>query len=227
MSETFNWHKEAERQWDSRSDMWGAKSRMMWEEGSRSSIIPFIKKHMAAGDTVDFGCGDGYGSYLLSLEGCNVTGVDLSKDMVDKANKRISSDVPLRFVQGDLTCLPFQDEQFDGGMAINSLEWTEVPAAGLKEMKRVLKTGGRLCIGLLGPTAMPRVNSYRRLYGEKVICNTMMPWELQKLAVENGWEVIDGEGVYKRGVEPHLIDTLDEDLKQSLTFMWLFILEKK
>lgn len=151
MSETFNWHKEAERQWDSRSDMWGAKSRMMWEEGSRSSIIPFVKKHMAAGDTVDFGCGDGYGSYLLSLEGCNVTGVDLSKDMVDKANKRISSDVPLRFVQGDLTCLPFQDEQFDGGMAINSLEWTEVPAAGLKEMKRVLKTGGRLCIGLLGP----------------------------------------------------------------------------
>lgn len=48
MSETFNWHKEAERQWDSRSDMWGAKSRMMWEEGSRSSIIPFVKKHMAA-----------------------------------------------------------------------------------------------------------------------------------------------------------------------------------
>lgn len=227
MSETFNWHKEAERQWDSRSYMWGEKSRTMWEEGSRKSIVPFVKKYLPAGTIADLGCGDGYGSYMLSKEGYDVTGVDLSKDMVNKANQRVDNHSQLRFVQGDLADLPFEDEQFDGGMAVNSLEWTEVPAAGLEEMKRVLKPGGRLCIGLLGPTAMPRVNSYRRLYGEKVICNTMMPWELQQLAVENGWEVIDGEGVYKRGVEPHLLADLDEDLKQALTFMWLFILEKK
>ncbi|QAS52504.1 class I SAM-dependent methyltransferase [Halobacillus litoralis] len=225
MGSEFNWHEEAEKQWDDRSEMWSSKSRVMWEEGSRSTIVPFLKQHIGKGAIADLGCGDGFGSYLLFQEGFEVTGVDLSKDMIERANSRIQNE-GLSFVQGDLTDLPFQSEQFDGAMAINSLEWIETPYKGLEEIKRILKPGGRLCIGLLGPTAMPRINSYRRLYGEEVICNTMMPWELRKMAEETGWKCIDGQGVYKRGVEETHLHTLDEEMKQALTFMWLFIFEK-
>jgi hypothetical protein len=111
-------------------------------------------------------------------------------------------------------------------MAINSIEWTERPLEALNEMRRVLKSGHLLCVGLLGPTAAPRINSYRRLYGEPVICNTMMPWEFEKLAQENGWELVDGEGVYKRGVSEKMVANLPAELKQALTFMWLFMLRK-
>ncbi|TGB01898.1 class I SAM-dependent methyltransferase [Halobacillus salinus] len=223
---SFNWHEAAERKWDTMAESWNERSKDMWDHGSRKSIIPFLEKYIKQeGRVADLGCGDGYGSYRLHREGYQVTGLDLSKDMIDRANARVRTE-GLQFVQGDLTKLPFESESFDGIMAINSLEWTEVPYQGLEEMKRILKPGGRACIGLLGPTAMPRVNSYRRVYGEEVVCNTMMPWELQKLAEETGWKCLDGEGVYKRGVkEEHL--ALDEELRQALTFMWLFIFEKQ
>jgi ubiquinone/menaquinone biosynthesis C-methylase UbiE len=225
MDQSFNWHKEAEKQWNDRAEMWSSKSREMWDEGSRCTIIPFLKKHIQSGSIADLGCGDGYGSYRLYQEGFKVIGLDLSTDMVERANARIKEE-GISFVQGDLTDLPFEKEAFDAAMAINSLEWTEVPYKGLEEMKRILKPGGRLCIGLLGPTAMPRINSYRRLYGEEVICNTMMPWELQKMAEETGWTCVDGQGVYKRGIEESHLSSLDEELKQALTFMWIFIFEK-
>ncbi|MGI8316451.1 class I SAM-dependent methyltransferase [Halobacillus mangrovi] len=226
MTEQFNWHVEAERVWNDKAEFWNSKSKGMWEEGSRKTIVPFIKQHIEIGNHIaDLGCGDGYGAYKLYKEGYCVTGLDLSQDMIERANKRLETD-RLSFVQGDLTKLPFQDESFDGLMAVNSLEWTEVPYVGLEEMKRVLKPGGKLCVGILGPTAMPRVNSYRRVYGEKVVCNTMMPWELEKMAEETGWRVLNGHGVYKRGVEPEAIEHFTDDLKQALTFMWVFIFQK-
>lgn len=226
VGQSFNWHKEAEKQWNDRAEMWSSRSREMWDEGSRSTIMPFLKKYVDQGRIADLGCGDGYGSYRLFQEGFEVTGLDLSSDMVERANERVD-EAGISFVQGDLTDLPFDNGSFDAAIAINSLEWTEIPYKGLEEMRRILKQEGRLCIGLLGPTAMPRINSYRRLYGEKVICNTMMPWELKKMAEESGWSHIGGQGVYKRGVEDHHLATLDEELKQALTFMWLFIFEKK
>jgi ubiquinone/menaquinone biosynthesis C-methylase UbiE len=223
----FEWHKEAEKKWDERADFWNQNSQEMWDEGSRSTIIPFLQRYVSSSSRVlDAGCGDGYGSYKLSRQGYNVIGVDLSKQMVEKANGRISGET-LRFVQGDLVNLPFQSEEFDAVMAINSLEWTKNPLIAIKDIHRVLKENGHACIGILGPTAMPRKNSYRRLYSEDVICNTMMPWELKELTLENGFDVIDGLGVYKKGVNEQHLKGLSEELKQALTFMWVFLLRKK
>jgi ubiquinone/menaquinone biosynthesis C-methylase UbiE len=223
---TFNWHKEAEKSWDERADFWNQSSEEMWEHGSRKTIVPFILKHIPKGSYVaDLGCGDGYGSFKLHQAGYHVVGIDLSKEMIEKAKSRGENE-RLQFLQGDLTKLPFSDETFSGAMAINSIEWTEKPLEALNEMRRVLKSDHHLCVGLLGPTAAPRINSYRRLYGEPVICNTMMPWEFEKLAQENGWELVDGEGVYKRGVSEKMVANLPTELKQALTFMWLFMLRK-
>ncbi|MFC7063622.1 class I SAM-dependent methyltransferase [Halobacillus seohaensis] len=224
---TFEWHKEAEKQWDGRAEFWNTNSQTMWDEGSRKTIIPFLKKYVKEGGHIaDLGCGDGYGSFKLEKEGYRVTGLDISVDMIQRAKSRVENE-NLQFTQGDLVNLPFEKESFDSIMAINCLEWVEVPYQGLEEMKRVLNPGGRLCIGILGPTAMPRKNSYRRVYGDKVICNTMMPWELEQMAIETGWKHIDGHGVYKRGVEEQDAAGFAKELQQSLTFMWVFIFEKE
>ena len=47
---------------------------------------------------------------------------------------------------------------------------------------------------------MPRINSFDRLYGEPVFMNTMMPWEFERLANEQGLTLVGSQGVYKRGV---------------------------
>lgn len=225
--ESFIWHEEAKKQWDERAEFWNQASEEMWERGSRKTILPFFTSYVPKGsEVVDLGCGDGYGAWKLSQLKYRVIGVDLSQEMIEKAKKRGEGE-SLQFVQGDLTNLPFADETFSGAMAINSLEWTEEPLKALNEMKRVLKSGYYLCVGLLGPTAAPRINSYQRLYGKPVICNTMMPWEFERLAQENGWDLVDGQGVYKKGVHEPLLASLSPELKQALTFMWLFMLRKK
>jgi ubiquinone/menaquinone biosynthesis C-methylase UbiE len=223
---TFNWVSEAERQWNERSKFWNKNSREMWEVGSRKAILPFFLKYVkTAAKVCDFGCGDGYGSYKLTQSGYYVVGIDLSEEMIERARTQRVSEY-LQFVKGDISKLELEDSSFDAVMAINSLEWTESPLAVLKEMRRVVKPNGYACVGILGPTAMPRANSYRRLYGEPVICNTMMPWEFEQLAKENGWEKLDDLPVYKRGADELKLHNLSNDLKQALSFMWVFMFKR-
>jgi ubiquinone/menaquinone biosynthesis C-methylase UbiE len=222
-----SWHKEVEKQWDNRADFWNQNSENMWEKGSRSTIIPFFKQYLQPGiQVLDAGCGDGYGSYKLFQEGFNVTGVDISKEMIERAKARLV-DNKLNYIQADLSNLPFESESFSAVIAINSLEWTANPLHAVNEINRIMKPNGILSVGLLGPTAGPRQNAYRRLYGEDVICNTMMPWEFQQLVMENGWDIIDGQGVYKNAIDYSKISHFPLELKQALTFMWIFILNKK
>ncbi|MGD6795135.1 class I SAM-dependent methyltransferase [Metabacillus indicus] len=227
VANTYNWEKEAEKKWDERAAFWNKSSKEMWDTGSRSKVIPFFKKYVSEGSNViDIGCGDGYGSFLLMQEGMKVTGADLSPEMIRLA-KQHEKEGRLAFRQANIMSLPFGDGEADALLTINCLEWTADPLAALQELKRVVKKGGYLCIAVLGPTAHPRENSYGRLYGKDVICNTMMPWEFEKLALENGWELIDNQGVYKRGVTEDMIHNLSAELKQSLSFLWLFMLQKK
>jgi ubiquinone/menaquinone biosynthesis C-methylase UbiE len=220
------WHESAQVRWDNNATNWHSRSVNMWKEGSRKDILPFMVKYIPKGSSVaDLGCGDGYGSYLLSETGYTVTGMDLSAKMVELANKQARAG--LSFVQGDLSNPPFQKEQFDAVMLINSLEWTEDPLNALKKAADLVKQDGWICIGILGPTAHPRENAFPRLHGEKVICNTMMPWELEKLASENGLEKEAETWVYKKGVDGCVVKNLPDELKQALTFMTLFIFTKK
>jgi ubiquinone/menaquinone biosynthesis C-methylase UbiE len=222
----FQWHQEAEKQWNEKAVEWSQNSKNMWENGSRKTIVPFIKQYVEKSSAIlDAGCGDGYGAYLLAKAGYDVTGVDISSEMIENA-KRKTSGLNLSFYKADIREIPADQESFQCVMAINSFEWTEIPVQALLEMRRVLKTGGLLCAGILGPTAFPRINSYRRLYGEEVICNTMMPWEFEKLALENGFKLVDEHGVYKKGVKEEDVEHLPKELRQSLTFMWVFMLQK-
>lgn len=217
----FSWKEAARTSWDKRAASWHEQSVNMWENGSRKEVIPFVQQHIPKGYMADLGCGDGYGSYLLSQKGYKVAGMDLSEKMIKLAKEKERPG--LSYLIGDLNNPPFRENELDGVMAINSLEWTEQPLHALNKIQLILKPGGYACFGILGPTAMPRRNSYPRLLGEKVICNTMMPWEFEKLAMDHHWIKVAEKGVYKRGVKETLLDGLSGDLKQALTFMSLFI----
>lgn len=222
----FYWVEASEKEWNIRANSWHAKSKEMWDEGSRKDIVPFFKQYVHRGArVVDLGCGDGYGSYKLAKVGYSVTGIDVSEEMVEKANSLAESDMNLHFSKGDIATIAVPDRHYDAVIAINSLEWTESPLHVLEEMKRVVKPGGKACVGILGPTAAPRENSYRRLYGAHVVCNTMMPWEFERLAEENGWRKVAELGVYKRDTEKLSKGSLTKEVRQALTFMTVFMLE--
>ena len=84
---------------------------------------------------------------LMGDSGTRVVGADFSAGMLavakQKARKRGQ---PFPLVQADAMALPFSDGSFDGLMVAFGVRNFENLDAGLREMARVLRTGGRLAI---------------------------------------------------------------------------------
>ncbi|WP_347861611.1 class I SAM-dependent methyltransferase [Salimicrobium sp. PL1-032A] len=216
------WHEQAEEKWDDFSEDWRGRSKQMWKDGSRKKVLPFLQSFLGTGaEVLDLGCGDGQGSEMLQEEGYRVTGVDLSSKMIDIAAGRSTE---ATFLQADVTALPFEEESFDGVMAINCLEWVASPLEAIREIHRVAKPGAIFVAGILGPVAGPRTNSYARLEGEEVVCNTMMPWEFRRLAERHGFKTTGMASVPKEGAPDKVEHPL---MEQAVSFMTLFALEKQ
>jgi len=227
LTQPFDWEKVVTNTWDQHAVDWDERSQRMWEYGSRKKIIPFIQAHVKEGSHVlDVGSGSGYGSLKLHQSGYRVIGVDISEEMIRLANKYRKGDA-LTFKQGDVCNLSFLDQTFDAIMSINVLEWTKTPVKALSELTRILKQDGLLCVGILGPTAGPRGHSYRRLYGEDVIQNTMMPWEFLQLAKEHHYDLVACEMVWKKEMNQFNPTSLPYQMQQALAFMSVFMLQKK
>ena len=98
-------------------------------------------------DVLDVGCGTGVITLLLAELGHNVTGLDMSEGMLEKAKEKANNfNLTVEFKLGDAEDPPFEDELFD--VVINRhLLWTlPDPEKAISEWERVLKPGGRIVI---------------------------------------------------------------------------------
>ena len=99
---------------------------------------------------LDVGCGIGGPSrYLASTFGCAVTGIDLTAEFIEVANMlagRTGLSGKVTYRQGNALELPFADASFDLVWSQNAAMNIEDRARLYGEMRRVLKTSGRLAI---------------------------------------------------------------------------------
>jgi len=99
---------------------------------------------------LDGGCGDGRLTYYLAKKtGCEVIGVDLSQSGFRKAKKlayKASVKHLVRCIKGDATHLNFPNGQFDVAILSHSLHHIEDPPAALREVYRVLRSGGTIMV---------------------------------------------------------------------------------
>jgi ubiquinone/menaquinone biosynthesis C-methylase UbiE len=99
---------------------------------------------------LEVGFGPGVGIQLLARSAGRVAGVDSSREMVQQARARNAEAIASGVVDlrhGSVADLPFEDGAFDAVLAINSMQvWPDV-MAGLREVSRVTRSGGRVALG--------------------------------------------------------------------------------
>src|SRR6476660_4167476 len=96
------------------------------------------------GDRVlDAACGTGDLAILAAKQGANVTGLDFSEEMLVRARRKAPE---LDWLRGDLLELPFPDDSFDAATVGFGIRNVADLQAGINELRRVLKPGGRLAI---------------------------------------------------------------------------------
>jgi ubiquinone/menaquinone biosynthesis C-methylase UbiE len=104
----------------------------------------------APGERVlDVGCGPGfYCAELVEEVGPagSVVGVDASPQMLGLAERRCESHNNIVLHQADATSLPVADSSFDGAVCVQVLEYLSDAAAGLAEIHRALRPGGRVVV---------------------------------------------------------------------------------
>jgi geranylgeranyl pyrophosphate synthase/SAM-dependent methyltransferase len=99
---------------------------------------------------LDACCGTGDLAVAAEGEGGIVTGLDFSGEMLERARRKSAS---VTWVQGDAMTLPFDDGSFDAvtvGFGVRNLDDLE---AGIRELRRVLRPGGRLAILEITPAS--------------------------------------------------------------------------
>jgi demethylmenaquinone methyltransferase/2-methoxy-6-polyprenyl-1,4-benzoquinol methylase len=96
------------------------------------------------GDRVlDACCGTGDLALAVQAEGGRATGLDFSERMLERARRKSSE---VEWVEGDLLELPFPDASFDAVTVGFGVRNVEELGAALRELRRVLRPGGRLAI---------------------------------------------------------------------------------
>jgi demethylmenaquinone methyltransferase/2-methoxy-6-polyprenyl-1,4-benzoquinol methylase len=146
--------------------VYDAMNRVMTAGLDRRWRAITLDETVRSGDRVlDACCGTGDLAIGARRRGAHVTGLDFSEQMLARARTK---DPRIEWVQGDALALPFEDASFDAatvGFGIRNVADLE---RGLRELRRVLRPGGRL--GILEITT-PRgaLAPFYRLWFDRVV----------------------------------------------------------
>jgi SAM-dependent methyltransferase len=108
--------------------------------------LPVLEKmQLAPTDNVlDVGCGSGWLSRRISQQVSEgrVVGMDISDEMVRLARRNSIDHHNILFVVGEAAEIPWESNFFNHAISVESAYYWPDPAAGLKELRRVLRPGG-------------------------------------------------------------------------------------
>ena len=138
--------------WEDHADQWIGWARSSAYDGFREGTWPALRAMLpepGPGPVLDIGCGEGRAAReLLKLGYQRVIGVERSPTLAAAA----AADTPgLPVLQADAARLPVAGECADLVLACMSLlDMDDFPGA-VREIGRVLRPGGRLCLAVVHP----------------------------------------------------------------------------
>lgn len=169
-------------------DLYDAPMEMMGTKTRRKHLVG-----STSGSVLEVGVGTGK-NLAHYPEGVEVTGIDVSSEMLARARARVGSlRVEAELVEADVQDLPFDDDTFD--TAVGTCVFCSVadPVQGLRELGRVVRSDGRILLlehvrprnSFLGRLADLATVFTRRIFGFRVNRRT------EKNVAAAGLEIIE------------------------------------
>jgi ubiquinone/menaquinone biosynthesis C-methylase UbiE len=159
--------------------------------GSMELLRPWLAEGRA-GALLDVGCGtavllDALRGWAMAPE--RYIGVDPSAEMLREAKGRIVGRAAV--VCAPAEALPFGDASFDTVVSTSSFHYWPEPKAGLREMRRVLRPGGRIIVADWARdfATMRVMDAVTRLRGHAFV-RTYAEREIRALLAEAGLRVV-------------------------------------
>ncbi len=148
-----------------RYDRANARISLGLEKGWKRMMVKRVLAENSGGkDILDVCCGTGDIAIALARENpaFDVTGIDFSPAMLAQAREKGAGITTLHWVQGDVMDLPFKDESFDVVCISFGLRNTPDYRRVLREMRRILRPGGKVyCLDSFVPDNPAILPAYR------------------------------------------------------------------
>ncbi len=130
---------------DSVAGEWDTMQRSFFSEKVREkafAVANVEEDRLAA----DIGAGTGFITEGLIRRGVRVIAVDQSRNMIEELRKKVSKATKIDFRVGSVEKLPIADETVDYAFANMVLHHVSSPQDAIREMTRILKSGGKIII---------------------------------------------------------------------------------
>lgn len=203
----MEWNETNTKYWDNISNSYESLYNDNWSVLEDKLIQNEICKIVKDKDKIlDLGCGLclGYELVIEKFKNIDYTGIDISKNMVEKAKNKYKKLKILHTSMSILNDIP--DNSIDVIISINtSFSFTDNIQNTISEIKRVLKKNGKIFISVLSKWSIRRLlklefsdrENYSTRNTKKI--NHTNGWvftksTLQKLFIDNNFEVIDTIG---------------------------------
>ena len=163
-SDVANMFDAVSPRYDLINDVLSAGNSRLWRVATTRAVDPRPGMRI-----LDVAGGTGTSAAALAKHGARVTVADFSRGMLDEGERRHSGNTLLEFVQADATALPFDDNAFDAATISYGLRNVQDPRQALREMRRVVKPGGRVVIAEFSRPASALVRVPYTFYGRHVL----------------------------------------------------------
>ncbi|RKD97614.1 class I SAM-dependent methyltransferase [Halopiger aswanensis] len=187
--------------WNDRAESYdGDSHHAVQDEAQRDAWLSVLQEWTGDGTetpprrVLDVGCGTGVISLLLAEIGHDVTGVDLSTDMLERARAKAGErDLSVAFRAEDAESIADPENAYDLVTA-RHLIWTlPNPTAALREWQRVVRPGGRIVL-IEGHWDFDEAfDGYQEIHDELPLYDGRPPEELVTVLEEHGLERVEYE----------------------------------
>jgi demethylmenaquinone methyltransferase/2-methoxy-6-polyprenyl-1,4-benzoquinol methylase len=138
----------------------------------RAKVVRLVSEGLREGArALDVACGTGDLSLALAGGGAaEITGLDFCRPMLDlAARKTRDGGGRITYVEGDALSLPFADGTFDVVTIAFGLRNLASVDAGLRELLRVTRAGGRVCVLEFSQPSVPGLRALFGFYFTRVL----------------------------------------------------------